>query len=113
MANKRDFKKDVDNVFETVIEECIFTADFFPEKIEKVEKLIDEAIQLYNDTRFAYKMDEIDKKAKALVRKPKKVKPGYKRNMKWEMEKVKKRERRIKARCSTSSWDFSVLSSAP
>lgn len=44
------------------------------------------------------KEDEIDAKAKALVRKPKKVKPGYKRNMKWEMEKVKKRERRIKAR---------------
>ena len=44
------------------------------------------------------KENEIDKKAKALVRKPKKVKPGYKRNMKWEMEKVKKRERRIKAR---------------
>ena len=42
--------------------------------------------------------NEIDKKAKALVRKPKKVKPDYKRNMKWEMEKVKKRERRIKAR---------------
>ncbi|MER1986132.1 MAG: DEAD/DEAH box helicase [Solibacillus sp.] len=42
--------------------------------------------------------NEIDAKAKALVRKPKKVKPGYKRNMKWEMEKVKKRERRIKAR---------------
>lgn len=42
--------------------------------------------------------DDIDAKAKALVRKPKKVKPGYKRNMKWEMEKVKKRERRIKAR---------------
>ncbi len=42
--------------------------------------------------------DAIDKKAKALVRKPKKVKPGYKRNMKWEMDKVKKRERRIKAR---------------
>lgn len=58
MASKRDFKKDVDNVFETVIEECVFTADFFPERVEKVEKLIDEAIQLYNDTRFAYKMDE-------------------------------------------------------
>lgn len=58
MASKRDFKKDVDNVFETVIEECIFTADFFPERTDKVEKLIDEAIQLYNDTRFAYKMDE-------------------------------------------------------
>lgn len=42
--------------------------------------------------------NEIDVKAKALVRKPKKVKPGYKRNMRWEMEKIKKRERRLKAR---------------
>lgn len=42
--------------------------------------------------------DEIDAKAKSMVRKPKKVKPGYKRNMRWEMEKVKKRERRIKNR---------------
>ncbi len=32
MANKRDFKKDVDTVFSTVLEECVFTADFFPEK---------------------------------------------------------------------------------
>lgn len=44
------------------------------------------------------KENEIDQKAKSLVRKPKKVKPGYKRNMRWEMEKIKKRERRIKAR---------------
>ena len=44
------------------------------------------------------KQDEIDAKAKSMVRKPKKVKPGYKRNMKWEMEKIKKRERRIKNR---------------
>ena len=58
MASKRDFKKDVDSVFSTVLEECIFTADFFPEKEEKVEKLIDEVVALYNDTRFAYKMDE-------------------------------------------------------
>lgn len=42
--------------------------------------------------------NEIDAKAKSMVRKPKKVKPGYKRNMKWEMDKIKKRERRIKAR---------------
>ncbi len=42
--------------------------------------------------------DEIDAKAKSMVRKPKKVKPGYKRNMRWEMEKIKKRERRIKRR---------------
>ena len=44
------------------------------------------------------KENEIDAKAKALVRKPKKVKPGYKRNMRWEMEKIKKTERRIKNR---------------
>lgn len=42
--------------------------------------------------------NEIDAKAKVLVRKPKKVKPGYKRNMKWEMDKVKKRERKIRNR---------------
>lgn len=42
--------------------------------------------------------NEIDAKAKSMVRKPKKVKPGYKRNMKWEMDKIKKRERRIKNR---------------
>ena len=42
--------------------------------------------------------NEIDAIAKAQVRKPKKVKPGYKRNMKWEMDIVKKRERRIKNR---------------
>lgn len=42
--------------------------------------------------------NEIDEKAKSMVRKPKKVKPGYKRNMRWEMEKIKKRERRIKRR---------------
>lgn len=37
----------------------------------------------------------IDQKAKTLIRKPEKVKPGYKKKMKWEMDKVKKRERRI------------------
>ncbi len=58
MANKRDFKKDVDCVFFTVLEECAFTGDFFPEKKELSEKLMDEAIELYNDTRFAYKMDD-------------------------------------------------------
>lgn len=38
--------------------------------------------------------NEIEKIAKAKVRKPKKVKPGYKRTMKLEMEKVKRIERR-------------------
>jgi len=42
--------------------------------------------------------NEIDAIAKAKVRKPKKVKPGYKRNMRWEMDKIKKAERRKKNR---------------
>lgn len=42
--------------------------------------------------------NEIDAIAKSKVRKPKKVKPGYKRNMRWEMEKIKKKERRKKNR---------------
>ena len=42
--------------------------------------------------------NEIDTIAKARVRKPKKVKPGYKRAMKWEMDKIKKKERRKRNR---------------
>ncbi|RHW38551.1 DEAD/DEAH box helicase [Lysinibacillus yapensis] len=42
--------------------------------------------------------NEIDAIAKAKVRKPKKVKPGYKRNMRWEMDKIKKKERRKRNR---------------
>ena len=43
-------------------------------------------------------VDEIDEKAKSLVRKPKSVKPGYKKKMKYKMDQIKKRERRIKNR---------------
>ncbi|MBU8879412.1 DEAD/DEAH box helicase [Bacillus sp. FJAT-29790] len=39
--------------------------------------------------------DEIDKKASSLVKKPTKVKPGYKKKMQYQMESIKKRERRI------------------
>ena len=34
--------------------------------------------------------DEIDRKAIAFVRKPKKVKPGYKKKMAQKIEKIKK-----------------------
>ncbi|WP_040207975.1 DEAD/DEAH box helicase [Neobacillus jeddahensis] len=44
------------------------------------------------------KEDEADKKAKSLVKKPQKVKPGYKKKMQWEMDKIKKRQRRIDQR---------------
>ncbi|WP_198508485.1 DEAD/DEAH box helicase [Bacillus xiapuensis] len=42
--------------------------------------------------------DEIDLKAKSIVRKPKKVKPGYKKKMQREMTQFKKRERRLKGK---------------
>lgn len=40
-------------------------------------------------------VDKIDEKARSLVQKPKKVKPGYKKKMQTEVDKIKKRERRI------------------
>jgi len=40
--------------------------------------------------------DEADLLAKSIVRKPKKVKPGYKKKMTQEMDKIKKRQRRLK-----------------
>ncbi|GEK32197.1 DEAD-box ATP-dependent RNA helicase CshB [Kurthia zopfii] len=51
----------------------------------------------------AKKEDDIDRIAKSKVRKPKKVKPGYKRNMRWEMDKIKKKERRKRARSRTKN----------
>ncbi|MFD2446086.1 DEAD/DEAH box helicase [Bacillus sp. CGMCC 1.16607] len=40
-------------------------------------------------------VDKIDEKARSMVQKPNKVKPGYKKKMQWEVDKIKKRERRI------------------
>ncbi|MGE6629279.1 DEAD/DEAH box helicase [Bacillus sp. NPDC077027] len=42
--------------------------------------------------------NEVEEKAKRLVRKPKAVKPGYKKKMGREMEKIKKQERRKQKR---------------
>ena len=39
--------------------------------------------------------DDIDRKATSFVRKPAKVKPGYKKKMAQEVERFKKRERRL------------------
>lgn len=42
--------------------------------------------------------DEVEEKARNLVRKPKKVKPGYKKKINQQVEKIKKRERRMQKR---------------
>lgn len=39
--------------------------------------------------------DEAEKKAKSMIRKPQKVKPGYKKKMQLEMDKIKKRHRKL------------------
>lgn len=41
-------------------------------------------------------VDETDHLAKSIVRKPQKVKPGYKKKMQSEMEQIRKRERRLR-----------------
>jgi len=43
-------------------------------------------------------IDDIDRKAISMVKKPTKVKPGYKRKMTAEINKIKKRERRLKGK---------------
>ncbi|WP_163184229.1 DEAD/DEAH box helicase [Neobacillus sedimentimangrovi] len=40
--------------------------------------------------------DETDQLVRAVIKKPKKVKPGYKKKMQYEIEKMKKRQRRLK-----------------
>ncbi|MDQ6599681.1 DEAD/DEAH box helicase [Bacillus salipaludis] len=42
--------------------------------------------------------DEADKIAKSMIKKPQKVKPGYKKKMQWEMDKIKKRQRKLNQR---------------
>jgi ATP-dependent RNA helicase CshB len=42
--------------------------------------------------------DTIDEMAKKIVRKPKKIKPGYKKKMTAEIEKIKKRQRKLHSR---------------
>ena len=42
--------------------------------------------------------NEIDKMAKSIIRKPSKVKPGYKKKMQSEMEQIKKRQKRLSSK---------------
>ncbi|MDR7000442.1 DEAD/DEAH box helicase [Neobacillus niacini] len=42
--------------------------------------------------------DAADKIAKSMIKKPQKVKPGYKKKMQWEMDKIKKRQRKLNQR---------------
>jgi ATP-dependent RNA helicase CshB len=42
--------------------------------------------------------NDIDKMAKSIVRKPTKVKPGYKKKMQSEMDQIKKRQRRLNSK---------------
>lgn len=57
-----------------------------------------EFIELDNRNRRKTRVkqdDDADKLAKSVVKKPKQVKPGYKKKMQAEMDKIKKRQRRL------------------
>lgn len=79
-----------------IVEVEKFGIEFKPKDIKNGE-IIDMKERHAREKRER-KEDEIDRIAKSKVRKPKKVKPGYKRNMRWEMDKIKKKERRKRSR---------------
>lgn len=49
MANKRTLKKNINSLVFDVIDECIYIQEINPEKFDACEKLIDQAVQYYND----------------------------------------------------------------
>jgi hypothetical protein len=49
MANKRNLKKNINSLVFDVIDECIYIQEINPEKFDSCEKLIDEAVNYYND----------------------------------------------------------------
>lgn len=49
MANKRNLKKNINSLVFDVIDECIYIQEIQPEKFELCEKLIDDAVNYYND----------------------------------------------------------------
>ncbi len=49
MVNKRNLKKSINSLVFDVIDECIYIQEIKPEKFEACEKLIDEAVNFYND----------------------------------------------------------------
>ncbi|MDV2687646.1 DEAD/DEAH box helicase, partial [Alkalihalophilus lindianensis] len=53
---------------------------------------LDDRNRLRNRVKHAVATEML---AKSITKKPKKVKPGYKKKMQAEMEKVKKRQRRM------------------
>jgi hypothetical protein len=49
MANKRNLKKNINSLVFDVIDECIYIQEIQPEKFDACEKLIDQAVNYYND----------------------------------------------------------------
>ncbi len=50
MANKRTLKKSINSLVFDVIDECIYIQEVHPDKFEASEKLIDNAVDYYNNT---------------------------------------------------------------
>ncbi len=70
-------------------------------QFKNVDLKKDEFVELDDRNRRKNRVkheNEAEKKANLLVRKPQKVKPGYKKKMQWEMDKIKKRAKKNKFR---------------
>jgi len=86
------------SLFDTGEEEALSQLEargisFAYKELDKSGELV-EANQRNRRVSRVKRENEIDKIAKARVRKPKKVSPGYKKKMKAEMEKVRRQEKR-------------------
>lgn len=88
-------------IYDTSDEDAITRLEKMGIAFENMEIVKGEWISLEDRQRRKKRIrsvDEIDEKAKQLVKKPKKVKPGYKKKMTAEIEKIKKRQRKLHSR---------------
>jgi ATP-dependent RNA helicase CshB len=85
-------------LFDTKEEEALLQLEsrgiaFTYKELDKSGEMVDSNHRNRRVSRVKHE-NEIDKLAKAKVRKPKKVSPGYKKKMKFEMDKIRKQEKR-------------------
>lgn len=66
MANKRTLKKNINSLVFDVIDECIYVQEINPEKFDACEKLIDQAVQYYNDALAKVNAAKVKKDFRAI-----------------------------------------------
>ncbi|MDZ5470965.1 DEAD/DEAH box helicase (plasmid) [Bacillus sp. 31A1R] len=88
-------------IYETSDEDALNKLEKLGIEFKNVDLKKGEVIELEDRNKRKKRQRQVDEAAlaaQAIVKKPKKVKPGYKKKMKYEIDKVKKRQNRIKKR---------------